>query len=136
MLIFMSKRGLSQGLQKITRRRGGKKKKGVDINKLINIAVKTGETIIGTKRLKKYINTNDLKLIVLANNCPDEIRVSIELLAQAKDEPIEIFNYPFSSWDLGAAGGKPFMIAAMGIIKPGDSSILDNLEKIRKELGQ
>lgn len=130
----MSKRGLSQGIQKVTRRRGGKKKKGVDINKLINIAVKTGKTVIGTDTLKKYINTEDLKLIVLAKNCPEDIKVSIELLAQAKEEPIEIFRYPFSSWDLGAAGGKPFMVASMGIIDPGDSSILDNLDKIRKEL--
>ncbi|MHA1821807.1 MAG: 50S ribosomal protein L30e [Promethearchaeota archaeon] len=129
----MSPRGKNQGIQKAKRRKRTSKKKELDINKLINIAVKTGKTIIGTETLKKYINVNDLKLIILAKNCPEEIRTDIELLTKSSgDESIPIFYYPNSSLELGTAAGKPFMIASMGIIDPGNSSILDAVSKLSK----
>ncbi|MCP4760371.1 MAG: 50S ribosomal protein L30e [archaeon] len=126
----MSKRG-KDGIQKAKRRKRSSKKKEFDINKLVNIAVKTGDTIIGTNTLKKYINTNDLKLIILANNCPIEIKSTIETLTSVKEESIPIYTYPFSSWDLGTAAGKPFMVTAMGIINAGDSTLLDAIQKIK-----
>ena len=121
----------AQGEMKEKRRKRTSKKKSLDINKLVNIAVKTGKTVIGTKTLKKYLNTEDLKLIIMAKNCPTDIRMSVELLANAKEEAIKIYEYPNSSWDLGTAAGKPFMIACMGIIDPGDSSLLDVISKLK-----
>ncbi|MBD3350516.1 MAG: 50S ribosomal protein L30e [Candidatus Lokiarchaeota archaeon] len=128
----MPKRGKSRSYQKAKRKRRTAKKKQFDVNKLINIAVKTGKTIIGTERLKKYITKESLELIILANNCPEEIRMSIELMNSSMEEKIEVFNYPFSSWELGAAAGKPFMIASMGLIDPGDSTLIQDLDKARK----
>ena len=124
----MAKRGRDQ--QTMKRRKRTSRKKEADINKLINICVKTGKTIIGTNSLLNHINTNDLRVIILAQNCPNDVKSRIEAMINSKEENrIPVYKYPNSSWELGTAAGKPHMIAAMGIINPGDSSILDIIEK-------
>jgi len=122
----MAKRARTDADMKMKRRKRTSKKKEFDINKQVNIAVRTGKIIIGSKNLMKYINTNDLRVVILAQNCPAELRMRIETIISSKEKNrIPIYNYPSSSWELGTAAGKPHMIAAMGIINPGDSSILD-----------
>jgi large subunit ribosomal protein L30e len=122
----MAKRGRTDSDMKMKRRKRTSKKKEFDINKQVNIAVRTGKTVIGTKSVLKHINTNDFRVIILAQNCPSELKNRIEVMINSKESnQIPIYNYPSSSWELGTAAGKPHMIAAMGIISPGDSSILD-----------
>jgi large subunit ribosomal protein L30e len=122
----MAKRGRTDSEMKMKRRKRTSKKKEFDINRQVNIAVRTGKTIIGSKNVLKYITTNDFRVIILAQNCPVEFKSQIETLIQSKEtNQIPIYYYPNSSWELGTAAGKPHMIAAMGIINPGDSSILD-----------
>ncbi len=124
----MAKRGRTDSDMKMKRRKRTSRKKEFDINRQVNIAVRTGKTVIGTKSVLKYINSNDFRIIILAQNCPADIRTRIESMINSKESNnIPIYNYPNSSWDLGTAAGKPHMIAAMGIINPGDSAILDVL---------
>ena len=124
----MAKRGRTDADMKMKRRKRTSKKREFDINKQVNIAVRTGKTVIGTKSVLKYINTNEFRVIILAQNCPSDLKTRIETMINSKEtNRIPIYNYPESSWDLGTAAGKPHMIAAMGIISPGDSSILDVL---------
>jgi large subunit ribosomal protein L30e len=125
----MSKRGSTTAIAKAKRRKRSSKKKDFDINKLVNIAVKTGKTVIGTEAVKKYINISELKLIVFAQNCPKRTRKTMELLINSSENPISVYNYPFSSWDLGTAAGKPFMVACFGIINQGDSGIIEAIQK-------
>ena len=122
----MAKRGRTDSDMKMKRRKRTSKKREFDINKQVNIAVRTGKTVIGTKSVLKHINTSDFRVIILAQNCPEEIKTRIETMLNAKPtNTIPVYNYPNSSWELETAAGKPHMIAAMGIINPGDSSILD-----------
>ena len=122
----MARRARTDADMKMKRRKRTSKKREFDINRQVNIAVRTGKTIIGSKSLLKYINTNDLQVIILAQNCPGNLKERIETLINAKEaNRIPIYHYPNSSWDLGTAAGKPHMIAALGIINPGDSSILN-----------
>ena len=122
----MAKRGRSADDMKMKRRKRTSRKKEFDINKQVNIAVRTGKTVIGTNSVLKHITTNDFRVIILAQNCPPDLKTRIEAMINSKESVrIPIYNYPSSSWDLGTAAGKPHMIAAMGIISPGDSSILD-----------
>ncbi|MHA1452984.1 MAG: 50S ribosomal protein L30e, partial [Promethearchaeota archaeon] len=108
------------------RRKRTSKKKEFDVNKQVNIAVRTGKTVIGTKSVLKHITTKDFRIIILAQNCPSDLKSRIETMINSKPtDRIPIYSYPNSSWELGTAAGKPHMIAAMGIINPGDSSILD-----------
>ena len=122
----MAKRGRSDADMKMKRRKRTSKKKEFDVNKQVNIAVRTGKTVIGTKSVLKHITTKDFRIIILAQNCPSDLKSRIETMINSKQtDRIPIYNYPNSSWELGTAAGKPHMIAAMGIINPGDSSILD-----------
>ena len=122
----MAKRGRSESDMKMKRRKRTSKKKEFDINKQVNIAVRTGKTVIGSKSVLKHITINDFRIIILAQNCPLDLKSRIETMINSKEtDRIPIYNYPNSSWELGTAAGKPHMIAAMGIISPGDSSILD-----------
>ena len=122
----MAKRGRSDADMKMKRRKRTSKKKEFDVNKQVNIAVRTGKTVIGTKSVLKHITTKDFRIIILAQNCPSDLKSRIETMINSKQtDRIPIYSYPNSSWELGTAAGKPHMIAAMGIINPGDSSILD-----------
>ncbi|MBN2156305.1 MAG: 50S ribosomal protein L30e [Candidatus Lokiarchaeota archaeon] len=122
----MAKRGRTDADMKMKRRKRTSRKKEADINKLINVCVKTGKTVIGTQSVLNYINTDSFRVIILAQNCPANIQSQIEAMINAKHENrIPVYEYPNSSWELGTAAGKPHMIAVMGIINPGDSSILD-----------
>jgi large subunit ribosomal protein L30e len=126
----MAKRGRTADDMKMKRRKRTSRKKEADINKLINICVKTGRTIIGSNNVLNYITTSDLRVIILAQNCPMDIKTQIEAMVNSKDQgKIPVYMYPNTSWELGTAAGKPHMIAAMGIINPGDSSILDVIQQ-------
>ncbi|TFG20409.1 MAG: 50S ribosomal protein L30e [Promethearchaeota archaeon] len=122
----MAKRGRTDADMKMKRRKRTSKKQEFDINKQVNIAVRTGKTVIGTKSVLKHITTKDFRIVILAQNCPSDLKSRIETMINSKEtDRIPIYHYPSSSWELGTAAGKPHMIAAMGIISPGDSSILD-----------
>ncbi|MHA1340984.1 MAG: 50S ribosomal protein L30e [Promethearchaeota archaeon] len=124
----MSRRSKTLGVQKAKRRKRTSKAKEFDINKLVNIASKTGKIIIGSKSVKKYLHTNDLKMIIFANNCPQSILDEFNNLLKNRKDEILIYQYPFSSWELGAAAAKPFMIATMGIVEAGDSNIIEEVK--------
>ncbi len=94
----------------------------VDIGKAIRMAVRTGKVILGSKRTIQLIKQGKAKLAIIASNCPDQIKNDLEYYCKLSNIPIYV--YDGTSWDLGAVCGKPFMVAVMAIIEPGDSEIL------------
>lgn len=100
------------------------KGKEFNVKKNINITIKSGEVIIGTNRVLKEMRHNKFKLIILADNCPDNIEKQIRYNNSLLDDPIFIYKFNQSSWELGLACGKPFMVASLGIYDEGDSDIL------------
>ncbi len=121
----MAKHG--QVLQ-IKKRKRTSKKMVFDIQKAVNVAIKTGKTIIGTDRVVKYIATNPVKLVLLAENAPATTTDAIDLYASAA-ENLPVYKCNLNSYDLGNACGKPFMVACLGIIEEGSSDILKVLEE-------
>ena len=113
-----------RGQQKLKRRKRTSAKSSFDENKEINVAVKTGKTLMGAKTVIRELSMGDLKLIVLANNAPKQVVDEIKLLNSCLDSPIPVFISKNSSWELGATCGKPFWVSTMGILQEGDSSIL------------
>ncbi|MHA1733006.1 MAG: 50S ribosomal protein L30e [Promethearchaeota archaeon] len=113
-------------------RRRPKKKKEFDINKNINIAVKTGRVYIGTKSVMRKIRFEDLPLIIVANNCPKNLLSEIRNHLSVAGSETPVYTYPFSSWELGMACGKPFMVASLGIEDPGDSEVF-KLKEVKTE---
>lgn len=94
----------------------------VDLNKSVLIATRTGKVILGSERTIDATMNGRGKLIIIANNCPADVKERIAGYAGLSG--LKVYNYPGSSLDLGEACGKPFTVAAMIIREPGDSDIL------------
>ena len=94
----------------------------IDVNKQIQIVVKTGNVALGVKQALEAARFAKAKLIILASNCPEPDRANIIHYAQASSIPVH--SYPGTSLDLGSACGKRFVVAALTVKEAGDSDIL------------
>ncbi|OLS12255.1 MAG: 50S ribosomal protein L30 [Promethearchaeota archaeon CR_4] len=95
-----------------------------DLNRNINVCAKTGKILMGERSIIKHLGQETMKLVVFANNCPENIKKHIHKYAKLNSTPVPLFTYQSSSIELGLALGKPFMVAALGIVDEGDSEIL------------
>ncbi len=98
-----------------------------DVNKAIVNAVKTGKVILGSKSTIDATRVGKAKLIILASNCPSNVREDIEYYARLSQIPIYVYHG--NSIDLGEICGKVFTVAAMAVREPGDSEILKLAEE-------
>ncbi|RJS77093.1 50S ribosomal protein L30e [Candidatus Bathyarchaeota archaeon] len=103
----------------------------MDIDKAIATAVKTGKVAFGTKSAIHNAKTGRAKLLILASNCPSNVRSDLEYYCKLSNVPI--ITYRGTSLDLAGICGKPFPISALSIREPGDSEILRLTEKIEGE---
>ena len=94
----------------------------IDVNKQLQIAVKTGKLSFGVKEATDAARFAKAKLIILTANCPEPEKSSIRQYAQQSSVPI--YNYQGTSRDLGSACNKPHVIAVLVVKEPGDSEIL------------
>ncbi|WP_340820643.1 50S ribosomal protein L30e [Methanolobus sp. WCC4] len=90
----------------------------INIDKALIKVIRTGKVIIGSNRTIDAAMNDDAKMVVLAANCPADVRAKIE------STNVPILNYPGTGTELGPACGKPYIIAAMAIIDSGESDIL------------
>lgn len=94
----------------------------MDVNRALRTACQTGKVLIGTKETLKSINDGKAKLIVLAANTPEAWGTRLE--QRAKERGVPLYRFAGSNGELGAASGKPFSIAALGVLEAGESDIL------------
>ncbi|MEM2272973.1 MAG: 50S ribosomal protein L30e [Candidatus Bathyarchaeia archaeon] len=94
-----------------------------EIDKSLSISVRSGKILFGSNIAMKSALTGRAKMIIIASNCPQNIREKIEQYCKLSNIPLLV--YPGSSIDLGSACGKPFVVAALTIRDPGDSNILE-----------
>lgn len=90
----------------------------INVDKSLIKAVKTGKVIVGANRTIDAAADGSAKMVVLASNCPEDIKKKI----QATNIPV--LEYEGTSVELGPVCGKPFTIAAMAILDAGESDIL------------
>ena len=89
----------------------------VDIGRALRTAVTTGNVKFGLAASKKAIKSGTAKLLVIAQNCPDDWLKS--------DTPdVKRVVYPGNNVSLGEACGKPFAISSLVVIDQGSSNIL------------
>jgi large subunit ribosomal protein L30e len=98
----------------------------IDVNKAIGAAVKTGKVFFGANAALQNAKTGKAKMIVLAANCPKDIKEEIEYSCKISNVPV--FMYKGASMDLATVCNKPFVITALSIRETGDSEILKVLE--------
>ena len=101
-----------------------KKIKEFDIDTNIKVAYKTGKIIYGKKQVLKELRQNPFKMLIIANNCPKELENQLNYYNSLMKNKLFIHKYKGSSWDLGLACAKPYMISVIGVIDPGDSDLL------------
>lgn len=95
----------------------------MDINRELQIAIRTGKVFLGTKRTLKALKRGEAQLVIYAANCPEETKEKIKTY-----EGIA-YEYPGTNMELGRACGKPFSVAALCVIDAGESEIL----RLRRE---
>lgn len=78
-------------------------------------AVAKKHVIIGNRRTIKYLKTKELKLVILANNCPENTRKEIKNYANLAG--LEVKEFDGTGKQLGIFCGKPFSIATISIKK-------------------
>jgi large subunit ribosomal protein L30e len=93
----------------------------VDIEKALRKALKTGKVYLGSKRTLKALKRGEAKMVIVAMNCPKDVREKISKLSKSN---VPVLVYDGTNMELGAICGKPFSVAALAIIEAGESEIL------------
>jgi large subunit ribosomal protein L30e len=94
----------------------------IDVNKAIATAVKTGKVSFGANAALQNAKTGKAKLIILAANCPKNIKEQVEYYGKISKVPV--MTYKGASMDLAMVCNKLFIISALSIRETGDSEIL------------
>jgi len=69
--------------------------------------------VIGSKQTIKHLRLGNVKVIILATNCPEKIRNDI--IHYAKESGLKIEEFDGTAKQLGIFCGKPFPIATLAI---------------------
>ncbi len=94
----------------------------IDVDKAIATAVKTGKVSFGANAATLNAKTGKAKMIILAANCPKDIKEDIEYYCKLSKVPV--MTYKGASMDLAEVCSKLFIISALSIRETGDSEIL------------
>ena len=106
-----------------------KKEKGFDIDVNIKVALKTGRVVYGKNQVLKRLRENPYKMLIVANNCSQEVMDELNHYNKLSKTNIHVHTYKGSSWDLGLACAKPYMISVIGIYNYGDSELQTIIKK-------
>lgn len=87
-----------------------------DINKVLRNVLTTGKVVIGGRQTMDAVKNGKAQVVVLSSNCLPETANEMK--------GVPVINYPGTGVDLGVACGKPFAIAALAVLEPGESEIL------------
>jgi len=98
----------------------------IDVDKAIATAVKTGKVSFGANAALQNAKAGKAKMVILASNCPKDIKEEIEYTCKLSNVPA--MTYKGASMDLANVCGKPFIISALSIRETGDSEILKVVE--------
>ena len=105
----------------------------IDMEKAISTVVRTGKVSFGSNAALQSAKTGKTRMILLAANCPKNIKEEIEY--NAKISNIPVITYSGGSMDLAAVCNKLFIISALSIREPGDSEILKATSNLQESAG-
>lgn len=97
----------------------------INIDRALRSSIRTGKVLLGSNRTVEAGLSGQAKLIIYAEDCPQEVRTQLESV------DLPLYGYQGMGKDLGSACGKPFSVAALAVIEPGDSEIMALLREIR-----
>ena len=97
----------------------------INVDRALRSSIRTGNVMLGSNRTIEAGLGGQAKLIVYAADCPDDVRMQLEGI------DVPAYAYQGMGKDLGSACGKPFSVAALAVIEPGDSEIMALQREIR-----
>jgi large subunit ribosomal protein L30e len=119
----MAKRKTKTPVEKVDLSR--KKTKEFDVDTNIKVAYKTGKIIFGNEQVLKTLRReNPYKMLIVSDNCPTDLINELDNYNYLLKDKLFIYKYKGSSWDLGLACAKPYMISIIGVIDFGDSDLI------------
>ena len=98
----------------------------IDVDKALVSVVKTGKVSFGANEALQNAKSGKAKMIVLASNCPKDIKEQVEFYGRISKVPV--MTYKGTSIDLATLCNKLFIISALSIRETGDSEILKVIE--------
>ncbi|MFW6304980.1 MAG: 50S ribosomal protein L30e [Candidatus Saliniplasma sp.] len=90
----------------------------MDINREIRLAVNTGETSLGIKEAIKNAEEGQIKMLIVAKNCPEP------QFKEKEYDGVPIYHFNGNNHELGSTAGKPFTVSTIAVMDPGESDIL------------
>ncbi len=100
----------------------------MDLRFQLKRAMETGDVKLGFRESEKSLLNGRSKLIILAENAPEDIKNRVTYLAKISKVPVYYFKG--MSIQLGELLGRPHMVAVISIDDPGDSSILELAKEV------
>lgn len=97
----------------------------INIDRALRSSIRTGKVVLGSNLTVEAGASGKAKLVINAIDCPEEVATEL------RKAEVPVYNYSGRGKDLGAACGKPFSVAALAVIEPGDSEIMALLREIR-----
>lgn len=97
----------------------------INIDRALRSSIRTGKVVLGSNLALEAGVSGQAKLVINAIDCPEDVAVGL------KKTDVPIYNYSGRGKDLGSACGKPFSVAALAVIEPGESEIMALLREIR-----
>jgi large subunit ribosomal protein L30e len=97
----------------------------INVDRALRSSIRTGKVMLGSNKTIDAGLSGQAKLIIYAADCPQDVRMQLETV------DVPVYSYQGIGKDLGSACGKPFSVAALAVIEPGDSEIMALLREIR-----
>ncbi len=97
----------------------------INVDRALRSSLRTGKVVLGSNRTVEAGLSGQAKLIIYAADCPEQVRMQLETV------DVPVYGYEGIGKDLGSACGKPFSVATLAIIEPGDSEIMALQREIR-----
>jgi len=97
----------------------------INVDRALRSCIRTGKMVLGSNSTLEAGIGGQAKLIVFAADCPADVRARLDTM------DIPVYGYQGMGKDLGSACGKPFSVAALAVIEPGDSEIMALQREIR-----
>ncbi|NPA86177.1 MAG: 50S ribosomal protein L30e [bacterium] len=96
-------------------------------------AVETGKVVFGSRQALKLLANRQCRLVLYAQDAPDDVKLDIRKLSSLAGIPA--LELPYSSKQLGIICGRPHVVAALAVVDPGYSRILEEVEALLEKKG-
>ena len=107
----------------MARKKASAESAGSGIARAIRQCVDSGKVEFGTNSAVKSSLSGRAKLVVIASNCPLEVRQNVSRFCKLSSIPVLV--YEGTSMELGTVAGRPHPIAVLSIFDAGNSGILE-----------